>query len=96
MEDTPEDGSLESYYKATRTKLGDNLVVLSREEWKDGYVDIIRTETSVAVSYAKRFYRAAGGRGVSLAFEGRDDVFWRIDAWADFIASTLQLAEADR
>ena len=32
----------------------------------------------MAVSYVKRFFKVADTRGISLAFEGRDDVFWRI------------------
>jgi hypothetical protein len=75
-----------------RARLGENLRVISHERWgDDGYVDVMRTETSVAVSYVKRFFRVKGTRGCSLAFEARDDVFWRIDPWADMIASTLRL-----
>ena len=48
-------------------------------------------ETSVAVRFVKRFYRVEGRRGSSLAFEGREDVFWRVNAWADVIASTLEM-----
>ena len=99
VEQVPDGEGLELYYETTLARLGSNLRVLSHAEWNDGYVDVMRSETSVAVSYIKRFYRAAGGRGVSLAFEGRDDVFWRVDRWADLIASTLQVAptaELDR
>jgi len=99
VENVPDGGGLESYYESTRARLGDNLRVLEHTEWKDGYMDVMRTETSLAVSYIKRFYRVVGDRGVSLAFEGRDDVFWRVDSWADLIASTLQLtpsAELER
>ncbi len=90
-ESVPDGGGLESFYESTRARLGDNLRVLEHTEWGDGYMDVMRSETSLAVSYIKRFYRVAGDRGVSLAFEGRDDVFWRVDSWADLIASTLQL-----
>ena len=99
VEKFPDGGGLESFYESTRARLGDNLRVLKHTEWKDGYRDVMRTETSIAVSYVKRFYRVVGDRGVSLAFEGRDDVFWRMDSWADLIASTLQLTpstELDR
>ena len=99
VEQIPDGEGIELYYETTRARLGGNLRVLSHAEWNDGYVDVMRSETSLAVSYIKRFYRAAGRRGVSLAFEGRDDVFWRVDSWADLIASTLQIAptaESDR
>ena len=91
VETLPDGEGLESYYESTRARLGDNLRVLEHTEWGDGYMDVMRTETSLAISYIKRFYRVAGDRGVSLAFEGRDDVFWRVDSWADLIASTLQI-----
>jgi hypothetical protein len=99
VETLPDGEGLEWYYESTRARLGDNLRVLEHTEWGDGYMDVMRTETSLAVSYIKRFYRVAGDRGLSLAFEGRDDVFWRVDSWADLIASTLQItpsAEAHR
>ena len=59
--------------------------------FKGGYVDVMRTETPVAVSLVKRFYFAEGGRGCSLSFEAREDVFPRASRWADYIASTLRL-----
>jgi hypothetical protein len=92
VEEVPPDAEIEAFYQAMRTRLGDNLRVLSHEPWgDDGLVDVMRTETSIAASYVKRFFRIEGDRGVSLAFEARDDVFWRIDPWADLIASTLQV-----
>jgi hypothetical protein len=92
VEEVPENAEIDAYYRAMRSRLGDNLRVLSHEPWgDDGLVDVMRTETSVAASYVKRFFRVEGARGCSLAFEGRDDVFWRIDPWADLIASTLRM-----
>ena len=41
-------------------------------------------------TFVKRFYFAQGGRGCSLSFEAREDVFPRASRWADFIASTLR------
>jgi hypothetical protein len=99
VEEVPRDADVEAFYQAMRSRLGDNLRVLSHETWgQDGLVDVMRTETSVAVSYVRRFFRVEGDRGVSLAFEARDDVFWRVDPWAELIASTLQLepTRADR
>ena len=91
VEEVPPDAEIDAFYQAMRARLGDNLRVLSHESWgDDGLVDVMRTETSVAVSYVKRFFRVEGDRGISLAFEARDDVFWRADPWADLIASTLQ------
>ena len=46
----------------------------------------------MAVSFVKRYYFAEGGRGCSLSFEAREDVFPRASRWADYIASTLRLA----
>jgi hypothetical protein len=93
VEEVPEGADVEAFYQAMRARLGENLRVLSHESWgDDGLVDVMRTETSVAVSYVKRFFLVKGTRGCSLAFEARDDVYWRVDPWADMIASTLRLA----
>lgn len=84
------DGSLETFYAATRGKLGESFRVLSHSTWKDGYVDVMRAETPISASRVKRFYRAAGGRGYSLAFEAREDVYQRVSRWCDIIAGTLK------
>jgi hypothetical protein len=100
VEEAPEEGDLDAFYQGIRERLGENLLVLSHEEWEGGgYVDLMRTETSTAVNYVKRFYRVEGHRGASLAFEAREDVFWRVDSWTHLIASTFRMtppAGADR
>jgi hypothetical protein len=94
LEPLPEGGGLPEYYQATRARLGENFQVTSHQGFHGGYVDIMRTETPVAVTFIKRFYFAGGGRGCSLAFEARDDVFPRVSRWADYVASTLQISGA--
>jgi hypothetical protein len=94
FEAVPEGGGLAEYYEATRRRLGENFQIRSHATFKGGYVDIMRTETPVAVSFVKRFYFAEGGRGCSLSFEAREDVFPRASRWADYIASTLAFAGA--
>jgi hypothetical protein len=84
-------GGLDAFYQSVRSGLGENFALVSHGDWRKGYVDVMRTETPVAVTYVKRFYEAGDGHACSLAFEARDDVFWRVDAWADLIASTLRL-----
>ena len=66
---------------------------MSHAAFKGGYVDTMRIETPVAISYVKRYYFAQGGRGCSLSFEAREDVFPRASRWADYIASTLRFGE---
>ena len=90
FEAVPEGGGLDQYYTATRRRLGDNFQVRSHASFKAGYVDIMRTETPVQVSFVKRYYFAHAGRGCSLAFEAREDVFPRTSRWADYIVSTLR------
>jgi hypothetical protein len=90
LEPAPQGGVLE-YYEATRRKLGDNYAVASHEVVKGGFVDLMRTETSVAVSYIKRYYFVEGRHACSLSFEAREDVFAHASRWADSIASTLRL-----
>jgi hypothetical protein len=93
FEEIPEGGGLAAYYDATRRKLGDNFQVTNHAGFKGGYVDTMRIETPVAVSYVKRYYFAQGSRGCSLSFEAREDIFPRASRWADYIASTLRFGE---
>ncbi len=94
FEAVAEGGGLEEFYEATRRRLGDNFQITSHSAFRGGYVDTMRTETPVAVSYVKRFTFAQGGRGCSLSFEAREDIFPRVSRWADYIASTLAFAGA--
>jgi len=91
VEPIPGGGDVEVFYGITRSKLGDAFPILSHEAWRGGYVDMMRSETPLTVSRVKRFYRASAGRGYSLAFEARDDVFARVSSWCDLIASTLKI-----
>jgi hypothetical protein len=93
FEAVPEGGGLAEYYEATRRRLGDNFQVSNHAAFKGGYVDTMRTETPVAISYVKRYYFAQGGRGCSLSFEAREDVFPRASRWADYISSTLRFGD---
>jgi hypothetical protein len=91
VEPAPGDGSAEAYRKATMDKLGEAFVVLTHAPWRDGYVDVMHSETPVAVSRSRRYYRTAGGRGYSLALEARDDIYPRVWHWCDMIAATLEV-----
>jgi hypothetical protein len=90
FEAVPGGGGLDQYYAATRQRLGDNFQVRSHASFKGGYVDIMHTETPVQASFVKRYYFAHAGRGCSLSFEAREDIFPRTSRWADYIASTLR------
>jgi len=90
FEPLPEGDGLEPYYWATRKRLGDNYQVVNHSSFKGGYVDVMKTETPISVSYIKRYYFADASRGCSLSFEAREDVFPRASRWADYIASTLR------
>ena len=91
LESLPAGGGLREYYDATRRKLGDNYQISSHQAFRGGFVDVMKTETPLAVSYIKRYYFAEAGRACSLSFEAREDVFPRAARWADYIASTLRL-----
>ncbi len=94
FEAVPEAGGLEQYYVSTRERLGDNFQIVNHATFKGGYVDVMKVETPIAMSYVKRYYFAENGRGCSLSFDAREDVFPRASRWADYIASTLQFGEA--
>ena len=66
-------------------------MVLTHAPWRDGYVDVLHSETPVAVSRSRRYYRTAAGRGYSLALEARDDIYPRVWHWCDMIAATLEV-----
>jgi hypothetical protein len=91
VEPAPGDGSIDAFYTATLQKLGEAYTVLSHQPWGNGYVDVMHSETQVAVTRGKRFLRVAGGRGYSLVCDGRDDVYGRASRWCDMIASTLRV-----
>jgi hypothetical protein len=91
VEPAPGDGTVEAFRSATHKKLGDAFQLVGFQEWRDGTMEILQTETSVSVSRSKRFYRTANGRAYGLAFEAREDVFVRVSRWCDLIASTLRV-----
>ena len=97
VESVPAGSTVDAFQKATQAKLGENFNLLSHTPWKDGYVDLLRTETPMAESRGKRFYRVVEGRGYTLAFEARADVYPRMSRWCDMIAATLKAgAEMDQ
>lgn len=84
-------GTLDAYHQATRQMLGDSFQLRDHVRWRDGYADVMQTETPLSASRLKRFYRVADGRGYSLAFEAREDVFDDVAHWFDLIAGTLKI-----
>jgi hypothetical protein len=92
VEPIPTSGDFESFYAAAREKQGDVFQLLSHADWRSGYVDMLRTETPINVTRLKRFYCADKGRGYTLSFETRDDVYVRVARWYDMIAATLKTA----
>jgi hypothetical protein len=90
VEAVPAGSTVDAFHKATQAKLGENFNLLSHTAWKDGYVDLLRTETPMAESRGKRFYRVVDGRGYTLAFEARADVYPRVSRWTDMIAASFK------
>jgi len=89
----PAANGLDGYYKAVKQKLGPNFGVVTHARWKDGYADVLHVETPMASSYIKRFFGVSGGRGYSLTFESRSDVYHRAAPWFDLIADTLSATD---
>jgi hypothetical protein len=87
------DGDVDAFYETTREKLGDAYQMLNHVKWQGGYADVMRVETPISTARVKRYYRAAGGRGYSLSFEAREDIYPRVSRWCDYIASTLRVGE---
>jgi hypothetical protein len=96
VEPVPGDRSLETFYTTARAKQGDSFQVVSHKPWRSGYVDVLQTETPLAMSRVRRYFRVEGAHGYSLAFEAREDVFHRVSPWCEMIAETLRIgAEAE-
>jgi hypothetical protein len=91
VEPAGNEGNVDAYYKATMDKAGDTVSVLSHAPWRGGYVDVVHSETPVAVTRARRYFRVAGGRGYTLACDARDDIYPRVSRWCDMIAATLRI-----
>ncbi len=97
VEPVPGGGDLDRYYQTIRDKQGESFQLLNHTPWKGGYLDVLRTETPIATSRVKRYYRADAGRGYSLTFEARDDAYFKVSRWYDLIAETLRVgAEASQ
>jgi hypothetical protein len=90
VEPAAPDVTLESYYQQSRVNLGEGFVVLDHRAWRGGYLDVLRTETTLSMSQLKRYYKVEGGRAYSLTLEAREDVFVRGGRWYDLIASTFR------
>jgi hypothetical protein len=90
VEPAAPDVTLDAYYQQSRVNLGEGFVILDHKAWRGGYVDVLRTETSLAMSQLKRYYKVEGGRAYSLTIEAREDVFPRVGRWYDLIVSTFR------
>lgn len=85
----PSGGSLDSFYASSRQRLGDAHQLLTHGAWGAGYVDSMRAETPLSASRQRRYYAVAGRHAYTLAFEARDDTFYRVARWCDLIAGTF-------
>ena len=90
VENVPAGSNADAFHLAMQNRLGENFQLLGHTAWKDGYVDLLRTETPMAESRGKRYYRIVDGRAYTLAFEARADVYPRVSRWCDMIAATLK------
>jgi hypothetical protein len=84
--------TIDAYWKEQRDAQGESFALLGHGTWRDGFVDTLRTETPMATSRVKRFYRIKDGKAFVLALDAREDVFPRVARWSDQIAETLLLA----
>ena len=96
VENVPPNTTADTFHTSSQARLGENFQLLGHTPWKDGYMDMVRTETPMAESRGKRYYRISEGRAYTLAFEARADVYPRVSKWCDMIAATLKTgAELD-
>jgi len=88
----PAQGDLDAHYQVCKQRLGDAYQVFSHTKWRGGYVDVLGSETQMAVSRSKRLLRLGGGRAYTLALEAREDVYPRAARWYDLIAGSFEIA----
>lgn len=84
----------DAFYNDVRMKLGDSYAVVSHAPWQDGFVDVMKSETTLSGVRVKRYYRVRDGRGYVLSYEAREDVFHRFARWFDRIAGSFELGPA--
>ncbi|MCM2255498.1 MAG: hypothetical protein NDJ94_07480 [Vicinamibacteria bacterium] len=84
----------DAFYNDVRMKLGDSYAVVSHAPWQDGFVDVMKSETTLSGVRVKRYYRVRDGRGYVLSYEAREDVFHRYARWFDRIAGSFELGPA--
>jgi hypothetical protein len=87
-------GDADAFYAQIRREAGHAYKVASHTPWKGGWVDVEMVETAMSEGRLKRFITVSGGRAYSLVFETREDVFHRVSAWCDLIASTFEAGPA--
>lgn len=98
-EPVPPPGDLEAFSKAVRARASDTVALLEHHPWlalegidrAAGYVDYMRSGTTLTSTRIRRWITVKNGMGLTLSCEARADAFDRLDPWCRRVAYTVRL-----
>ena len=98
-EPVPAPGQLETFDKLVKERASDTMALLEHRPWPaapnlgrpEGYVDYLRSGTTLTSTRVRRFITVKNGVGVMFFCEARADAFDRLDPWCRRMAETVHL-----
>jgi hypothetical protein len=98
-EPVPPPGDLEAFNKMVKARASDTVALLEHHPWLEltgvdrraGYVDYLRSGTTLTSTRIRRFITVKNGVGLTLSCEARADAFDRLDPWCQRMAYTVRL-----
>lgn len=98
-EPVPPPGDLEAFNKLVKARASDTVALLEHHPWPalegvdraPGYVDYMRSGTTLTSTRIRRWITVRNGVGLTLSCEARADAFERLDPWCRRMASTVRL-----
>jgi len=98
-EPVPPPGDLATFNQLVRARASDTVALLEHHPWlalegvnrTAGYVDYMRSGTTLTSTRIRRWITVSGGVGLTLSCEARADAFDRLDPWCRRLAYTVRL-----
>ncbi len=98
-EPVPPPGDLETFNKLVKSRASDTVALLEHHPWlalegvdrAPGYVDYMRSGTTLTSTRIRRWIAVRNGVGLTLSCEARADAFERLDPWCRRLAYTVRL-----
>ncbi len=98
-EPVPPPGDLEAFSRFVKARASDTVALLEHHPWlalegverAAGYVDYMRSGTTLTSTRIRRWITVKNGMGLTLSCEARADAFDRLDPWCRRLAYTVRL-----